>query len=141
VTAVLEGASEIDPFHSGAEIDAIDAELDEVGGLLVQFLCGTGVRPEEAFGGEWRDVDLERRMFRVRRAYAKGRLKDFAKTAGSTRAVPLRERVVVALEWMPGKHRGILFPAPERGRIDINGRRNRLWTPTLKAAGITDQRI
>ncbi|MBE2320412.1 hypothetical protein DVA67_030900 [Solirubrobacter sp. CPCC 204708] len=60
---------EIDPFESWAEIDAI---FDEVGGALVQFLCGTGVRPEEAFGGEWRDVDLERRMSgcsaRIRRA-------------------------------------------------------------------------
>jgi integrase len=79
---------EIDPFDSWDEIDAIGEELDEVGAALAVFLCGTGVRPEEAFGGEWRDVDLERRMFRVRRAYAKGRLKDFAKTAGSTRAVP-----------------------------------------------------
>jgi hypothetical protein len=26
------------------------------------FLAGTGVRPEEGFGAEWRDVDLERRM-------------------------------------------------------------------------------
>ena len=33
-------------------------------GPLVVFLAGTGVRPEEAFGAEWRDVDLERRVFR-----------------------------------------------------------------------------
>jgi integrase len=132
---------EIDPFDSWAEIDAIDAELDEVGGALVQFLCGSGVRPEEAFGGDWRDVELERRMFRVRRAYAKGRLKDFAKTAGSTRAVPLRERVVEALQAMPGKRRGILFPAPEGGRIDINNWRNRFWTPSLEAAGVKHRRI
>jgi integrase len=132
---------EIDPFDSWQEIDAIDAELDEVGGALVQFLCGTGVRPEEAFGGEWRDVDLEARMFRIRRAYAKGRLKDFAKTAGSQRAVPLRARTVVALEQMPGKRRGILFPAPEGGRIDINNWRNRFWTPSLAAAGVKHRRI
>ena len=80
-------------------------------------------------------------MFRVRRAYAKGRLKDFAKTAGSTRAVPLRARVVTALEAMPGKRRGILFPAPEGGRIDINNWRNRFWTPSLEAAGVKHRRI
>ena len=80
-------------------------------------------------------------MFRVRRAYAKGRLKDFAKTAGSTRAVPLRQRVVTALEAMPGKRRGILFPAPEGGRIDINNWRNRFWTPSLEAAGVKHRRI
>ena len=80
-------------------------------------------------------------MFTVRRAYAKGRLKDFAKTAGSRRAVPLRARVVEALEQLPGKRRGILFPAPEGGRIDINNWRNRVWTPALAAAGVKHRRI
>ena len=131
---------EIDPFDSWAEIDAIDDELDDVGGALVQFLCGTGVRPEEAFGGEWRDVDLERRMFRVRRAYAKGRLKDFAKTAGSTRRCRCAR----------GGHRARgdaghaprhPLPGPEGGRIDINNWRNRSWTPSLEAAGVKHRRI
>ena len=120
---------EIDPFESWVEIDAIDAELDPIGGALVQFLCGTGVRPEEAFGGEWRDVDLERRMFRVRRAYAKGRLKDFAKTAGSQRAVPLRARVVTALEADAGQ--AARDPVPgARGRPD---RHQQLAQPLLDA--------
>ena len=47
--------------------------------------AGRAVRDEEAFGGEWRDVDLERSMFRVRRAYAKGRLKDFRACLGEVR--------------------------------------------------------
>jgi len=37
---------EIDPFDSWEEIDAIVAELDAVHGVLVEFLVGTGVRPE-----------------------------------------------------------------------------------------------
>jgi integrase len=83
---------------------------------------------------------LERQMFRVRRAYAKGRLKDFAKTPGSTRAVPLSQRVITALEAMPVRRRGILFPAPEGGRIDINNWRNRSWTPSLEAAAVKHRR-
>ena len=98
------------PEPKPGEIDAIGEELDEIGAALVVFLCGTGVRPEEAFGGEWRDVDLERRMFRMRRAYAKGRLKDFAK-----RAVPLRTRVVTALEALPVKRRGSCSRRPRAG--------------------------
>ena len=94
-------AGEIDPFGSWEELDAIAAELDLSYGSLVVFLAGTGVRPEEAFGAEWRDVDLERRMLMVRRAFAKGRLKEYGKTAGSRRAVPLRARVVTALEALP----------------------------------------
>ena len=49
---------EIHPFESWDELDAIAAELDDVSGPLVIFLAGTGVRPEEGFGAEWRDVDL-----------------------------------------------------------------------------------
>jgi integrase len=37
--------------------------------------------------------------------------------------------------------RGILFPAPEGGRIDINNLRNRSWTPSPAAAGIKHRRI
>ena len=85
---------EIHPFESWDELDAIADELDDVSGPLVIFLAGTGVRPEEAFGAEWRDVDLKRRVFMVRRAFAKGRLKEYGKTTGSRRAVPLRARVV-----------------------------------------------
>jgi integrase len=50
-------------------------------------------------------------MFMVRRAFAKGRLK------------------------------GILFPAPAGGRIEINNWRHRQWTPALAAAGIEHRRI
>src|SRR3954447_23544747 len=71
---------EIHPFESWDEIDAISNELDEVRGPLVVFLAGTGMRPEEAFGAEWRDIELGRRVFMIRRAFAKGRLKDYAKT-------------------------------------------------------------
>ena len=51
-----------------------------------------------------------------------------------------RERVVAALERLPHQ-RGILFPAREGGRIDINNWRNRQWTPALAAAGIEHRRI
>jgi integrase len=131
---------EIDPFDSWDEIDAIASELDKVAGALVVFLVGTGVRPEEAFGAESRDVDLERRMLMVRRAFAKGRLKQYGKTTGSRRAVPLRARVVAALELLTNR-RGIVFPAPEGGRIEINNWRSRQWTPALEAAGVKHRRI
>jgi integrase len=131
---------EIDPFDSWAEIDAAAAELDEIAEALVLFMAGTGVRPEEAFGAEWRDIDLERRMLMVRRAFAKGRLKEYGKTTGSRRAVPLRAKVVAALEQLEPR-RGIVFPAPEGGRIDINNWRFRHWTPALAAAGIKHRRI
>jgi integrase len=98
------------------------------------------VRPEEAFGGEWRDVDLEAGVFTVRRAFAKGRLKTYAKTTRSRRRVPLRAKVVAAVEKLPQRE-GILFPASEGGRIEINTWRSRDWAPALKAAGVEHRRI
>jgi integrase len=86
---------------------------------MVIVLAGTGLRPEEAFGAEWGDVDLERRMISVRRAFANGRLKGYGTTSGSRRSVPLRSKVVDALAAMPHR-RGIVFPAREGGRIDID---------------------
>lgn len=131
---------EIDPFETWEEIDAIAAELDADGGVLVRFLAGTGVRPEEAFGAESRDVDLDQRVLTVRRAFAKGRLKDYAKTERSRRRVPLRARTVGALRELPHRQ-GILFPNAAGGRIDINNFRHRGWTPALRAAGIAHRRI
>jgi len=129
---------EFDPFEDWDEIDAIAAELDVVGAVLVVFLAGTGLRPEEAFGAEWRDVDLDGGIVTVRRAFAKGRLKDYPKTARSRRRVPVR--VLAALRTLPGR-RGILFPAPQGGRVDINRFRHRGWTPALAAAGVAHRRI
>jgi integrase len=128
------------PQRNGFRTKAVGDELDAVQRALVICLAGTGVRPEEAFGAEWRDVDLRRRMLMVRRGFAKGRLKEYGKTAGSRRAVPLRARVVAALETLPHR-RGIVFSAPAGGRIDINHFRYRSWTPSLAAAGIKHRRI
>ena len=76
---------EIDPFEDWDEIDAIAAELDDAAAPWWGFLAGAGMRPEEAFGAEWRDVDLDGGVVTVRRAFAKGRLKDYPKTVRSRR--------------------------------------------------------
>jgi integrase len=131
--------SEFTPFHSWAEVEDVAAELGPFGPFAI-FAVGTGVRPEEAFGADWPDVDLKDCMLRVRRAFAKNRLKTYTKTERSLRAVPLRAKVVAALEELP--HRaGPLFPNQVGGRIDINNWRTREWYPALKAAGVEHRRI
>ena len=56
----------------------------------------------------------------MRRAVAKGRLKPYAKTAGSRRGVPLRARVLDALVEL-SRRDGVLFAAAAAGaRIDID---------------------
>ena len=46
------------PLEAWEEVDAVALELGDRYGPLVVCLAGTGLRPEEAFGLEWRDVDL-----------------------------------------------------------------------------------
>jgi len=127
------------PFVSWEEVDAVAHELGPFGPLAI-FCVGTGVRPEEAFGADWDDIDLEGQVLTVRRAYAKGRLKTYPKTARSRRRVPLRSKVVDALEQLP-RRRGILFSNLAGGRIDINNWRSREWAPALEAAGVEHRRI
>ena len=133
---------EIDPFDSWAEIDAIGDELDEIGG-------GAGrvpVRDRRAAGGGVRRRVARRRPRaadvpgapRVREGPAEGLREDRWLDA---RRAAARNAWSTALEAMPGKRRGILFPAPEGGRIDINNWRNRFWTPSLEAAGVKHRRI
>ncbi|MDA0159580.1 site-specific integrase [Solirubrobacter ginsenosidimutans] len=131
--------AEFVPFETWDEVDGVAAELGPFGPIAV-FCVGTGVRPEEAFGADWSDVDLKAGVFTIRRAYAKGTLKTYAKTVRSRRRVPIRAKVIASLETV--QHReGILFPAAEGGRIDINNWRSREWTPALKAAGVEHRRI
>jgi integrase len=127
------------PFDSWQEVDALAHELGPFG-PLVTFCVGTGVRPEEAFGADWDDVDLEAGVLTVRRAFAKRRLKPYPKTLRSRRRVPLRSKVVEALEELP-RRRGVLFPNSVGGRIDINNWRSREWVPALEAAGVEHRRI
>ena len=88
----------------------------------------------------WRDVDLSGQVLTVRRAFAKGRLKDYPKTARSRRRVPLRAAVGEVLGRMQ-RGRGILFATGRGGRIEINNWRQRHWVPALTAAGVAHRRI
>jgi integrase len=124
---------------SWEEADAVAAELGPFGPLAI-FCVGTGVRPEKAVGGDRSDVDLEAGVFTVRRAFAKGRLKPYPKTVRSRRRVPLRARVVEAIDEL-SRRSGILFPAAEGGRINIDNWRSREWIPALKAPGVEHRRI
>ena len=53
----------------------------------------------------------------------------------------MRARVVDGAGAAAAPRRGILFPAPQGGRIDINNFRHRSWTPALAAAGVEHRRI
>lgn len=122
----------------GRRSNALARELGPFGPLAI-FCVGTGVRPKEAFGGDWIDVDLQAGVFTVRRAFAEGRLKPYPKTERSRRRVPLRARVLDALHELPGRD-GIVFSSSGGGRVDIDNFRSREWVPALKGCRVAHRR-
>ena len=80
-------------------------------------LVGTGLRPEELFGLDRRDLDLDAGVLTVEPVFSQGVLKDCKKSSRQRRRVPLRGRVVVdAITGMPPRiDTPVLFPAPRAG--------------------------
>jgi integrase len=135
-------APEIQPFETWEEIEAIAAELSPAFAAIPLFAVGTGLRPEEWLALERRDVDRAAGVVTIERVYTQGRLKPCAKTSRQRRRVPLRQRVLDALEALPPRlDSPLLFPATRGGHIELNKWRDREWAPALRAAGIRHRRI
>ena len=98
----------------------------------------TGLRPEEWAALEWRDVERgDGGAVTGRRAYTRGRLKEWGKTDRSRRGVPLRQRVLGALDDLPRRiDSRLVFAAPQGGHVDLHNWRSRDWKPALAAAGL-----
>lgn len=134
--------AEFEPFPSWDEIETIAAELDPRFAAIPVFAAGTGLRPEEWIALERRDVDRAAGVVTIERVYSQGRLKPCAKTSRQRRRVPLRQRVLDALDALPPRlDSPLLFPAARGGHIDCEKFRHREWAPALRAAGIPHRRI
>jgi integrase len=134
----LRKRAEVRPFESWEQIEAIAKELGCFGPVVV-FAAGTGLRPEEWLALERRDFDREALVIYVRRTFSGGVLREFGKTDRSRRRVPLRERVVGAIDELPPRiDTTLLFPGERGGHLDLHSFRAREWTPALRAAGFYD---
>jgi integrase len=133
----LDESREIRPFESWDDLEAIAEELWEIYAPIPIVLAGTGLRPEELYGLEWRDVDLQADVLSVERVYTQGVLKPCKKSDRQRRRVPLRARVVEALESMPrGFGQTPVFTTKRGQRIEHVTFRMRHWGPALAAAGL-----
>jgi integrase len=106
------------PFETWGDVEAVADELDPRYRAIPAVAVGTGLRPEELFGLHRADVDRTAGVLHVRRRFTGGELKPGTKT-GPERVVPLRQRVLDALDALPPRiDTPVLFPAPRGGYID-----------------------
>jgi integrase len=130
------------PFEDWAEVESVAAELDRRYYAIPIAGVGLGLRPEELWALHRTDIDRSAMLVHVQRRFTGGVLKQGCKPDGRVRTVPLRKRVLDALDAMPPRiDTPILFPAPRGGYIDIEKFRYREWTPALRAAGVEHHRI
>ena len=130
--------AEVQTFGSWAEVEAIAEEIGPWAPLVV-VAAGTGLRPEEWVALEWVDISRNDRVLTVRRTYTRGRLKETTKTDRSRRRVPLRRRVLDALDAIPRRiDTRLVFPGLRGGHLNHPNWRRRDWKPALRAAGADD---
>jgi integrase len=139
----LDENREIRPFESWDELEATSEELHERYRAVPVVLVGTGLRPEELWGLERQHYERKNGVFNIEQVFTQGRLKPCKKSDLQRRRVPLRAKVLEAIEAMPTPHRfdGPLFPNHEGDYTRHNTFRLRYWTPALRAAGIEHRSV
>ena len=130
-------------FADWGEVEAISAELVDAYKALPIFLVGTGMRPEEALALEWRDLDLKAGVALIERVHSQGRTKPCKKSDRQRRRVPLRAKVLEALDSQPqGFGRTLVFPArPEADYLKLKTFYLCHWRPALRAAGLAPRGV
>ncbi len=128
---------EVPTFTSWEQLELLAEELPAARRSLPILAAGTGLRPEEWLGLEWRDVDLRSGVLHVRRVYTDGRVKDYGKQERSLRRIPLRSCVLAALEASPRGFGGTpVYTGDRGGRLNLHAWRRDEWYPALEAAGL-----
>lgn len=124
------------------------AERDAVLGYLrerktawypyVATLLWTGMRPSEAAGLHWGDVDLRAGTVTIRRSRVRGE-ESSTKTAGSERTIRMARALTATLRAIQPLHAAPDAPVylgPTGRRIEQQRVQERVWAPALRALGI-----
>jgi integrase len=90
-------AKVVAPEQTVAILHALDTPETRLQWTLVLLHAATALRPEEAFGLMWSDVDWARGQINIRRAWSKGKL-TAGKTDGSMTQVPMHPALAESMK-------------------------------------------
>jgi len=129
----------IDPFDLNEVKLILGATTGQIKNLF-QFAFATGLRTSELIALKWSDVDLERQVVCVRRAFVAGKTKT-TKTKAGKRDVILSSQAILALtaqtQFTSGKDQHVfLNPRTNRPWAGDGPIRKTAWKPALEKAGV-----
>ncbi len=135
-----EEKPEVEPFDSD-EVSKLITSADGWFKNYLEIALGAGLRPNETFGLEWRDIDFAKGLIIVRRTMAKSGPR-LPKTKSSQRDVPMTDAVRAALKrqqdglLMPS---GLVFKSRDGTPMILNNVRSRYWKPLLVKAKVRER--
>ena len=123
--------------------DPVRGGQDFVAVLMFDLALGTGLRLGELRALRWGDIDLERQLIRVERAYSAGEISRPKSEAGK-RAVPIvdltREALVAlmdrAIDYGRFDEEAEVLLSAKGTSIHPSNFNRRVWKPALRAAGL-----
>ncbi len=137
VRSLREPRAAVDPF-SAREIELLlGAAAPGTERAFLATLLFAGLRPSEALGLQWRDIDLRRSIISVRR----GRTRwgdGMTKTEASEREVDISAALFAELSALSAARRGdeYVFTGPRGAPLDWNNFRHRTWRRLMAITGV-----
>jgi integrase len=137
VRSLREPRTAVDPFTPSEAHALTQAASPGTERVLVATLLLAGLRPSEALGLKWRDVDVQRKVISVRR----GRTRwgdGMTKTEASEREVDVVKPLAMELVAMAGARRpdAYIFVGPHGAPLDWNNFRQRTWRRLVRLAEV-----
>jgi integrase len=103
--------------------------------LFFAFLAQTGLRIGEAIELRWRDVDLGRKQFKVRRRFYRGTVAS-PKTVYGRRTIRLTDQTARSLWTMQRGPDDLVFTSKTGKRINAQNLQRRVLAPAAQRAGV-----
>ncbi len=122
-----------------SDLEKIIESLKEPYRTMILVAAVTGMRISELLGLKWSDVDFERRLLHVRRAYYRGEFGP-PKNRASERVIPLAPGILYALVSLKSDVRrsslDLVFPNAAGNPYEAGALLNRVLYPTLASLGL-----